>query len=287
VHNRPYIEGKDLSRYSINRIRYLEWDSPRCPGQLSRATFCELYQGKKILRGRMTEGFLDTFDLLTNDSLYILRRFCDLDSVTNKSLQSSLTKNNSEFTRTQLETVSKAYSYEYLLCVINSTFANGYLNEIRRHKLRNVFYPDDFRNLPIILLHDQSVFNILSEYLQFLYVVDIPLAEEFNRFVNFLVYELYFEKLFFEKQLYLPKGKLLRSLLFSHLQPLNLDLWKDLMFKTLVHTANSTLQLQLREIQVKTLTLLQGIFQNILHDPIVVNVITKLAQQIAILLPDK
>jgi hypothetical protein len=43
---------------------------------------------------------------------------------------------------------------------MNSSFANVYLNNIRRHRLENYFYPDDFRNLPIanIPLSEQKPF---------------------------------------------------------------------------------------------------------------------------------
>jgi len=79
---------------------------------------------------------------------------------------------------------------------MNSRFSNKYLNAIRRHKLENFFYPDDFRNLPIKLIKDQTFFIKIVEILQFLYQSDgdkdiIQFLD--NKLLNFIIYEVYFE----------------------------------------------------------------------------------------------
>lgn len=48
VHSREYIEAKDIGRYGVNRVRYLEYGTRRCPGQLRRPTFKELYEHRKL-----------------------------------------------------------------------------------------------------------------------------------------------------------------------------------------------------------------------------------------------
>ncbi len=98
--------------------------------------------------------------------------------------------------REQLEEISNNYTYEYLLVIMNSRFSNIYLNGIRRHKLENFFYPDDFRRLPIKPLKDQSFFIKVVEILQFLYQSDgdkntIQFLDD--KLLNFIIYELYFE----------------------------------------------------------------------------------------------
>ena len=43
IHSRVYIEAKDIDKFVVKRVRYLEWNTERCPNQLSRPTFRELY----------------------------------------------------------------------------------------------------------------------------------------------------------------------------------------------------------------------------------------------------
>jgi len=148
IHSRKYIEGKDIDSYVIKRVKYLEWGTKRVPGQLSRATFPELYDRPKIMRGRVTPGIYDETALLCNDSIVVLVKFADLHGVENKSIQMSIKKFN-RLPRRELEKNSERFNLKYLLAVLNSSFALKYLNNIRRHRLENYFYPDDFRKLPI------------------------------------------------------------------------------------------------------------------------------------------
>jgi hypothetical protein len=100
------------------------------------------------MRGRVTEGIYDDKGLLCNDSILLFVRFCDLHDVENNSISVSITKNN-DVPRTKLERLSDRFYYKYVLAILNSKFANLYLNNVRRHRLKNYFYPDDFRKLPI------------------------------------------------------------------------------------------------------------------------------------------
>ena len=59
-------------------------------------------------------------------------------------------------TRAEVEKISQRFDLKYLLAIINSRFANFYLNNNRRHRLENYFYPDDFRNLPIADISEQQ-----------------------------------------------------------------------------------------------------------------------------------
>ncbi|HID38426.1 MAG TPA: hypothetical protein EYP36_02795, partial [Calditrichaeota bacterium] len=148
IHSRMYVEGKDIDSYIIKHFKYLEWDTERVPNQLRRQTFPELYDRPKIMRGRVTGGIYDETGLLCNDSIVIFVRFIDLHDVNNKSIQSSIKKFN-QLPRKQLERISGKFDLKYLLAILNSSFAVRYLNNIRRHRLKNYFYPDDFRKLPI------------------------------------------------------------------------------------------------------------------------------------------
>jgi len=147
-HPMPYLEGKNLGRYRINKILYLEWDTERIPKKLVRPTFPELYNRPKLLCGTMTGGTLDATGIICNHSIVVFIRFTDLENVNNKSIVGSIKKYN-PLPRAKLEDVSEKFDLKYLLAVINSKFAYHFLNGIRRHRLKNYFYPDDFRNLPI------------------------------------------------------------------------------------------------------------------------------------------
>jgi adenine-specific DNA-methyltransferase len=111
------------------------------------------------MRGRVTGGIYDDTGLVCNDSIIVFVRFADLAGVENKSISGSLKKFNS-FSRSESEKISSHFDLKYLLAILNSKFANQFLNGIRRHRLVNYFYPDDFRRLPIadVSIKDQKPF---------------------------------------------------------------------------------------------------------------------------------
>jgi adenine-specific DNA-methyltransferase len=160
IHCKEYVEGKDISAYKIDRIRYIEYYTKRVPSQLCRPTFEDLYTDEKILRGILTKGIFDNTGILCNHSIIVFKRFCDLRNVNERSISVSISKNNFEQAgsktaaqvakrRAKLEQLSIGYSLKYILAVINSSYAMAYLNNYRRHRLENYFYPDDFRNFPL------------------------------------------------------------------------------------------------------------------------------------------
>ena len=157
IYCRRYIEGKDIDKYVINKIKFLEWNTDRVPRKLVRKTFPELYDRPKILRGILTGAIYDDSKLVCNHSIMVFVRFIDLAGVYNKSIKNSITKFNT-LPRRKLEEKSEDYDLKYLLAIINSRFAYHYLNNHRRHRLENYFYPDDLRKLPVpkIALDDQQ-----------------------------------------------------------------------------------------------------------------------------------
>ena len=163
-HPKRYVEGKDLKKYKVDKIRFLEWNSDRVPSKIRRPTFQELYEGEKILRGRVTEGIYDDTGIICNDSIVVFKRYIDLNGVNNLSINNSITKNSS-LKREELESISSKFNLKYILAILNSKYAIKYLNNIRRHRLENYFYPDDFRKLPIanIDLEAQQPFITLAD----------------------------------------------------------------------------------------------------------------------------
>ena len=193
THPVPYVEGKNIGHYRIDKVLYLEWGTDRVPKKLVRPTFPELYDRPKILCGIMTGGTFDNAHIICNHSIVVLVRFAELKNIDNKSISGSLKKFNS-IPRAELEAISTRFDLKYILAILNSKFANRFLNSIRRHRLENYFYPDDFRKLPIA---DISVKNQKP----FIEIVDRilaakranPQADTFalEREIDQLVYELY------------------------------------------------------------------------------------------------
>ena len=158
------------------KIQYLEWNTDRVPEKLVRPTFAALYIGDKILRGRVTKGTFDDTGIVCNDSIVVFKSFIDLHNVDERSISVSISKNNIEgkgsnksslvdYRRTELEEISKNYSLKYILAIINSEYAMAFLNNFRRHRMKNYFYPDDFRNFPIpkITKSEQKPFIKLAD----------------------------------------------------------------------------------------------------------------------------
>ena len=211
---KKYVEGKNIKEYSITKIKYLEYNTERVPHKLRRSTFPELYLKEKILRGRVTKGTFDDTGIVCNDSIVVFKRFIDLEGVIARSISTSIAKNNFGFKgsktkemlnrrRIELENTSAKYLLKYILAIINSKYAMGYLNNFRRHRLKNYFYPDDFRNYPIpqISLKSQQVFEIIVELILFLktdkykiseIVTNVYIAEYFEQIIDAMVFELYF-----------------------------------------------------------------------------------------------
>ncbi len=153
-----YIEGKDIERFSINEIRYLEYgENLRAPVKVRRSTFPELYTSPKILRGETSHTFLDVADeanahLYCNHSVIVFLPWHRLTNVSNRNVDSNEVKRKSP--------TSLKYGLAYLLAIINSSWADNFLKNITISARAGRFHPDDFRKLPIkvISLEEQQIF---------------------------------------------------------------------------------------------------------------------------------
>jgi hypothetical protein len=224
IHCKEYVEGKNIDSYLIDKVRFIEYNTERVPERLSRPTFRDLYIGDKILRGRVTKGTFDNTGIVCNDSIVVFKRFCDLKNTNERSISVSISKNNFEAhgskttaqvkkRRVELEKISEGYNLKYVLAVLNSSYAMAYLNNYRRHRLENYFYPDDFRNYPLpkIDLAKQAVFVALADYMLFLRNANAPkvfetvpndhIAQFIETVINGCVFELYFPEHMKEKEI--------------------------------------------------------------------------------------
>lgn len=149
VHSRKYLEAKDIDKYKVRRVRYLEWDTERCPDKLSRPTFRELYDCPKLIMNCLgtINVTIDTEEhFLHNHSIYCAILWRNLKGVYNKSISSSI-KKFCKYNRADMETLSGSVDLYYLLGILNSSMADQLLADQRGGDYH--IYPEHIRNLPI------------------------------------------------------------------------------------------------------------------------------------------
>jgi len=164
---RKYVEAKDISKYVIHRIRFLEYGTERSPGKLTRPTFNELYEHDKIMfnvLGDLT-GTLDVQRLVHNHSLIACVKWHDLHGVDNKSISASI-KKFSVMSRDEMEKLSTTVDLRYLLGVMNSRYATWLLRNLRGGDYH--IYPEHVRNIPIpsaTLAQQKTIIVLVDEIL--------------------------------------------------------------------------------------------------------------------------
>jgi hypothetical protein len=149
IYCRKYIEAKDIERYKVKRVRYLEYNTERCPSQLSRPTFRELYDIPKLMFNRLgsLKVYLDEkTKFLHSDSMYSAVLWKDLDGVKNKSISASV-KRYSNLLRKEMVDFSGAVDLKYLIALLNSKYVTTLLEKARGGDYH--IYPEHIRNLPI------------------------------------------------------------------------------------------------------------------------------------------
>ena len=160
IHCREYVEGKNIGKYSVKKIRYVEYNTYRSPALLSRPTFPELYSTPKIIfniLGKMAGTYDDT-GLMHNNSLNACVLWKNLHTVDNKSIQSSI-KRYSRYSRDELEKISETVNIKYLLGVMNSKYADTLLINMRGGDYH--IYPEHVRNIPIPIATEAQQLEII------------------------------------------------------------------------------------------------------------------------------
>jgi type I restriction-modification system DNA methylase subunit len=192
IHCREYIEAKDIERYRINKIRYLEYNTERCPNKLRRPTFRELYDPQKLLincLGTINVAIDENRKILHNHSLSCAILWKDLKRVENKSISISV-KRYSRFTRQKMEILSTHMDLRFLLGLLNSRYARVLLSNFRGGG--NSIYPEHIRNLPIPLVPKEQQQPIITSVSQILELkkhnVDTSVLE---MEIDTMVYSLY------------------------------------------------------------------------------------------------
>lgn len=149
VHCKEYIEPKNMSRYKVKKVRYLEYGTKRCPDKLSRPTFPELYQHPKLMFNRLgnLQVYCDTeAKFMHSDSMFSGVLWKDLKGVENKSISASI-KRYSKLPREKMEMLSENVNLLFLLAVMNSKYVSKLLNDQKGSSL--CIYPEHLRAIPI------------------------------------------------------------------------------------------------------------------------------------------
>ncbi len=148
VHCKEYIEAKDIVRYGVKNIRFLEYGTERCPGRLRRPTFPELYRPGRILINAFypLEAVLDEKGLYHNATVRACVPWNLLSDVENKSITMSV-KRYSRLDRDEMLRLSKEFDVRYILGVLNSKPASIILDEIRGGDFN--LLPEHLRRFPI------------------------------------------------------------------------------------------------------------------------------------------
>ena len=150
IHCREYIEAKDIGRYEVKRIHYLEYGTKRCPNGISRPTFPELYRGHRVLVngfGAIQAVLDDDKRYLHNHTIYALVPWCNLRGVENKSISASI-KRYCTMAREEMERLSQSMDERYLLGLLNSRLGLYLLNLVRGGDFH--ILPEHLRAIPVV-----------------------------------------------------------------------------------------------------------------------------------------
>ena len=194
VHSKKYIEGKDLERYGIKRHRYLEWNTVRCPGQLRRPTFPELYTNHKLLinsLGDLKVSIDEGEEYHCEQQVRMALLWKDLDGVENNSIASSI-KKLSSMSRYDMSMLSKSMELKFLLGLLNSKYATVLLKDIRGGDYHIV--PEHIRNIPIPSATQEQQDDIIEIVDDILNAKKDDLSSDtsaLEKRIDILVYRLY------------------------------------------------------------------------------------------------
>lgn len=159
-HPKEFVEGKDVDRWAVTNMRYIEWGTRRAPSRFSRPTFPELYDvPEKVISVDMSAGTAklkvayDNAQLFHNHSAWCFVPWHYLKGVKNRSIAKSARYadeadgDNKIRSREALEELSRSFDIKYVLAVMNSSWAHEFLRHHRRSNIH--LYPDDWKKLPI------------------------------------------------------------------------------------------------------------------------------------------
>jgi len=194
IHCREYIEAKDMDRYLINQIRFIEYNTERVPRMVSRPTFQELYDNPKLLfncLGEMKVMIDSDQQFICQQGIRVAVPWINLNGVNNRSITNSI-KRYSTLERSQMESLSKTVDLYYLLGILNSCYASVLLTNLRGGDYHIV--PEHIRNIPIPLAtkeQQQSIIALVYKILDAKKKDPQADTSALERKIDILVYLLY------------------------------------------------------------------------------------------------
>jgi len=159
LHSKPFVEGKDIAQWTFKRVRFLEWGTHRAPALFSRRSFPELLNAPEKLLAARSPGFtpkvvLDKTGTYWDASSVGFVPWHLLHGVMNTSIAKTAkythertTTDEMGLNREERERLSQQFAPGYLLAIMNSRFAQAWLQGKRRSRIH--IYPDDWKALPI------------------------------------------------------------------------------------------------------------------------------------------
>ncbi|RMF33586.1 MAG: restriction endonuclease subunit M [Chloroflexi bacterium] len=149
-HPKKFVQGKDLDRFQVLRIRWLEWGTDRVPGQLRRKKFPELFENEKLLVARRPHrGSLKAYYDAQGEM------YCDATVICAVPAHRLLGVHNRTLDRRAVrEALARAarhspdYDLKYLVALLNCRWLSRHIFQTIA-KGRVDFYPDNLRQYPI------------------------------------------------------------------------------------------------------------------------------------------
>lgn len=202
INLKKYLDGENIiAEFSVDKIRYLEWNTERVPSKVSRITIPELYDLPKILFG-MTS--FPTYDrgVIAGDGFYVPdsvricvkwediykikrledepRQMYEFSKKYQRTLGDGQGKKVKVFDRAkQQASLSKKFDLRYIAAILASSFGKRFLLENNRDEnimtttvgkpAKSRIYPDDLKEFPIKNIS-------LKKQEQFIEAVDILIA---------------------------------------------------------------------------------------------------------------
>ena len=159
-HPKLYIEGGDIDNYYLSSLRFLEYgETLRAPSLVSRKTFPELHNRRKILHGETSSALVDEGQygdyIYSNHSVLIMVKWSNLLGVASKSIDNAVGEN-----RKLLEEVSLKFDQFFLAGVVNSTRGKQLLKSLSGSARLGRFHPEEFKNLPIPNISEKTQFGV-------------------------------------------------------------------------------------------------------------------------------
>lgn len=162
IHSKKFIEGKDIEPFKVKRIRYLEWNTERCPNKVSRPTFEELYVSPKLLfncLGELKVSIDEIGQYYCEQAIRVAVPWYELREVCNNSIM-LVVKKYTRFSREKMEQLSKNVNMKYILGILNSSTGSELLTGLRGGDYHIV--PEHIRKIPIAFGDEQQQKEIIQ-----------------------------------------------------------------------------------------------------------------------------